>query len=483
MRRTPIRTRLTAWYALVLAAVLLGLGAFVVTRLGADLTAELDRSLRASADQIALGYHAEGPAEFRDVTRTVLPVPGERGAGAQVLARGGRVVLAEGDPLTRAPLLEAPALARVLAGGRVTVSRRLGRPARAVRITAVPVRRDGVVLALATTESLAAVDSARHRVLVLLLVGGTAGLTLATLGGWTIARRAMRPVERMTSRADEVGRSDLRQRIAVPRVEDEVGHLARTLNAMLDRLEAGVEARERLVADASHELRTPLAAMRSELDVSLRYDALDHAARAVLGSVRDEVGRMARTVDDLLTLARADGGGLEVLPTPQDVGPLLRDAIRARATAARARGVRVALEGGPVVLAVDGERFLRVVGNLLDNAIRFAAPGGDVRVVLWSRGGQGGVTVTDDGPGVPPDARDRVFARFSREDAARGRQGGAGLGLAICREVVRAHGGRVWVQDADPRGSAFVVALPLPDPGEAGVGGDRVLSADAARCR
>ena len=156
---------------------------------------------------------------------------------------------------------------------------------------------------------------------------------------------------------------------------------------------------------------------------------------------------------------------------------------RARATAARARGVGVALEGGPVVLAVDGERFLRVVGNLLDNAIRFAAPGGDVRVVLWSRGGQGGVTVTDDGPGVPPDARDRVFARFSREDAARGRQGGAGLGLAICREVVRAHGGRVWVQDADPRGSAFVVALPLPDPGEAGVGGDRVLSADAARCR
>ena len=210
MRRTPIRTRLTAWYALVLAAVLLGLGAFVVTRLGADLTAELDRSLRASADQIALGYHAEGPAEFRDVTRTVLPVPGERGAGAQVLARGGRVVLAEGDPLTRAPLLEAPALARVLAGGRVTVSRRLGRPARAVRITAVPVRRDGVVLALATTESLAAVDSARHRVLVLLLVGGTARADARDAG--RVDDRAARHATRRAH--DEPGRRGRPQRSA-----------------------------------------------------------------------------------------------------------------------------------------------------------------------------------------------------------------------------------------------------------------------------
>ena len=237
---------------------------------------------------------------------------------------------------------------------------------------------------------------------------------------------------------------------------------------MLDRLEAGVEARERLVADASHELRTPLAAMRSELDVSLRHDALDAAAREVLASVRDEVVRMARTVDDLLTLARADGGGLEVLATPQDVRPLVRDAVRARAAAAGARGVRVDVEGGPVVLAVDGERFLRVVGNLLDNAIRFAVPGGEVRVVLWVRGGEGGVTVLDDGPGVPPQARDRVFERFSRGDPARGRQGGAGLGLAICREIVRAHGGRVWVQDAEPRGSAFVVALPLAAAGAGG---------------
>ena len=422
MRRTPIRTRLTAWYALVLAAVLVALGAFVVTRLGADLTAELDRSLRASADQIALGYHAEGPAEFHDVTRTVLPVPGERGAGAQVLGRDGRVVLAEGDRVTGAPLLDPPALARVLAGGRVTTSRRAGRPALAVRVTALPVRRDGEVRALVAAESLAEVDSARHRVLVLLLVGGTAGLALAALGGWTIARRAMRPVERMTSRADEVGRGDLRQRIAVPRVEDEVGHLARTLNAMLDRLEAGVEARERLVATprTSCARRWPPCARSSTWP---RHDALDAAARRCSpASATRSSGRAARwTYLPRGPRRRRRAGGC--WRRPEDVGPPARRRPRAAAAAGARSGSTS--RACPASSRSTASLLPRVVGHLLDNAIRSAVPRGEVRVVLGVRGGEGGVTVLDDGPGVLPQRATRLRAplRAATRPGPAGRRG------------------------------------------------------------
>jgi heavy metal sensor kinase len=461
MRRMPIRARLTAWYVLVLALVLVALGAFVVTRLRTDLTAEVDRSLRAAAGQIAFGYRAEGAPELRDVTRTVLPGPRDRGSGAQVLDRAGHVVLSDGDRALAAPLIDRATLARVLAGEEVVASRRAGSPPEHLRTVAVPVRRLDGPQALVVAESLADVDSAVHRVLVLLLVGGAAALAVIGLGGWWIARKALRPVGRMTARADRIGIDDLSQRIAVPRARDEVGDLARTLNAMLDRLEGGVAQRERLVADASHELRAPLAAMRAELEVSLRHDPLDDDARAVLASVLDEVLRMGRIVDNLLTLAQADEGRLELLAAPQELGAIAERAVRAQRAAATVAGVGLELDGEGVTVEADGDRLGQVLANLLDNAIRFAPEGGHVRVHLWSGANEAGLTVSDDGPGVPSVARERIFERFAREDPARGRSGGAGLGLAISREIVRAHGGRIWVQEHEPRGSTFVVALPL----------------------
>lgn len=302
MRRAPIRLRLTAWYVVVLAAVFLALGAFVVTRLRSDLTSEIDRGLGSAAGQITAGYKAEGPKEFRDVSRTVLPGPRNRGSGAQILDASGRVLLADGDPVTRAPLVPRSAFALVLAGRRVAESMRRGSPTEHLRVVAIPAQRGGQRQVLVVAESLDDVDESVDRVKVLLALGSLAALGFVALGGWWIARKALQPVERMTTRADRIGIDDLSQRIAVPRVHDEVGHLARTLNAMLDRLEEGVQAQQRLTADASHELRAPLAAMRSELEVSLRRDALSEQARAVLASARDEVVRMGRIVDNLLAL-------------------------------------------------------------------------------------------------------------------------------------------------------------------------------------
>jgi heavy metal sensor kinase len=477
----PIRVRLTAWYVVLLAAVLAALGTFVVTRLRSDLTASVDSSLRGAASQIAQGWEAEGAKDFLDVAHTVLPGPTRHGSGAQVLDATGPVVVSAGDPLMEAPLLANGRLARAVAGRAVVFSLHGGSPAEHLRAIAVAVRRDGRHQALVVTESLAAADNAAHRVFVLGLLGGAAALLLAALGGWWIARGALAPIERMTSHADRIGIEDLAERIPIPRWRDEVGHLARTLNAMLGRLELGVQARERLIADVSHELRAPLAAIRSELEVSLRHDALDGAAREAVASAREETVRMGRIVENLLTLARMDEGGLELLVGSHDLAEIARDAAVSYRAAAEASGVGLVVSGGPAIVRGDRDRLRLVIGNLIDNALGFAPKGSEVGLRVASERGEAVVTVSDDGPGVPSEDRERIFERFARRDPARSRGAGAGLGLAICREIVTSHGGRIWVEQRTPTGSLFVVALPAGEPSSSLTADDGTPSGAAPR--
>jgi heavy metal sensor kinase len=457
----PIRVRLTLLYVLVLAAIVAGLIAFVVTLLRSDLTAELDRGLRDAAAQIAPAYRAEGPSEFHDTTRTVLPSSGREPAGAQILDPSGRVVVGEGAATATMPLAQSSTRATALAGHTVILSRRVGHPQRHLRVIAMPAERHGSRQVLVAVESLHEVDDATHRVLVLLLLGGAGALALVAVGGWWIARRALRPVDRMTRRAEAIGIDDLSQRIAVPRVNDELANLARTLNAMLERLQRGVAARERLIADASHELRAPLAAMRAELDVSLAYDRLDPAARAALTLARDDAVRLTRIVENLLTLASADEGHLELLIAPHDVTELARRVARAQRATTIARGIQLEVGGDEVVAELDGDRLAQVLTNLLDNAIRHTPDDGMIRVTVTDDAGGTRIAVTDDGPGIPSEDRERVFERFSRQDPVRPR-GGAGLGLAICREIVHAHGGRMWIDDTPSTGATVHIALPPP---------------------
>jgi signal transduction histidine kinase len=265
----------------------------------------------------------------------------------------------------------------------------------------------------------------------------------------------------LTARAAAIDLERIEDRLVVPRTGDEVAHLATTLNAMLDRIEHGVEEQHRLVADASHELRTPLAAMRSEIDVSLRADDLPLAARQVLESAREEVDRMTRTVGDLLVLASVDEGRLELLVEPLDLHDVVARAVTALDPLARTRGVTLTV-GGPTAMAVgDADRLGHALRNLVVNAIEFSPAEGEVVVSTWEANGEVGVTVRDHGPGVSPDVRERVFDRFFRADPSRTRStGGGGLGLAITREIASAHAGRVWVEDAGASGGcAFSFAV------------------------
>ncbi|HWT26028.1 MAG TPA: ATP-binding protein [Solirubrobacteraceae bacterium] len=452
----PIRVRLTAWYAALLAVILVALGSFVVLQLSADLRDRVDSDVRRAAQGIANGYAEDGPGELVQFARTALP----RGASAvQVLDRGGRVLVAFGAADADTPLVPMEVRSDALLGDSSVVPIEAGRPPSHYRAYVVPVRRLGRRHVLVVAESVREAEAPTRRVLALLLLAGPAALAATALVGWWLARKALLPVDRMASAADAIEIDRLDERLAVPRARDELGHLAETLNAMLERLEYGVMEKRRLVADASHELRTPLAVMRAELDVTLRSGELDDEAREVLESAREEVDRMSRTVDNLLTLAQVDEGRLALLRTRVDLADAVEAAARPLRPLAEHKGVRVAVGGEPAETHADLQHLQLALTNLIENAIKFTPEGGEVRVSAWTAGDEVGVTVEDDGPGIPAEARAHVFDRFYRVDRARGR-GGSGLGLAICDEIARAHGGRIDVAGEEGRGSTFSLTLP-----------------------
>lgn len=454
--RLPIRVRLTAWYALLLAFLLAAVGAFVAARLRSDLEREIDRSLISAAPQIARGYEAEGSKDFFDVASTIFPAGA---AAVQILDPQRRPAVAYGGPTATRPMVSRELLAAALRGRRriETVSLR----GEQFRVLALRVDRLGKPRALVLAESLRDRDRSVSRLLVLLGIAFPVALVVAVAGGWLLARRALRPVEQMTSRADRIGIDRVEERIPVPAASDEIAHLAVTLNAMLDRLRRGVDEKRQLVAHTSHELRTPLAAMQSELDVSLRYEQLEPPARRLLESVREEVGRMSALVTDLLTLAMIDERRLELREEVIDLGEILREVDHKLAPLASGIDLQVDLPDDPVMAVGDVERMCEVASNLIVNALRFAGPGARVRVATWQEGAESGFLVSDTGPGIRREARAHVFDRFWRAEESRARDsGGSGLGLAICREIVEAHGGRIWVDSEEGRGACFWVALP-----------------------
>ena len=293
------------------------------------------------------------------------------------------------------------------------------------------------------------------------LFGGVLlGTLLALGGGLLLARRALRPITDLTAAARQIRQTrDLDRRLPPTPVEDEVGELATTLQGMLDALAASREeteaalARQRqFVADASHELRTPLTAVLANLE--LLADVLDgetgEAARSALRSSR----RMGRLVGDLLLLARADAHR-RAPHRPTDVGQVLAEAAAELAPVAGEH--ELVIDARPAI--VDGARdeLHRLALNLMENAVRHTPPGTHVRAGVQQRNGHVRLTVEDDGPGVPPALRDRIFERFVRGEGDRG--GSFGLGLSIVRAVAQSHGGAVRVEDRAP-GTRFVVDLP-----------------------
>lgn len=461
--RLPIAARI-ALAAGLLAAILLTAGAFAVR-------AAIHAAQLRATQQLA-GVEA---TQITDATRAGVHLYGEFGSLPYQLVRDDGVVIAAAPEAETAvvppPSTEASQTAgevwhldpATAAGARVAVSSTL----RASSMTGVAAEDlPGGARDKSTTVYRAYVfvtPTAADRVVASLdpFLWGSVALAVALIAATAAAatRRALRPVEQMRVVADGIAGAPDGTRLTEPDSPDELRALATTLNAMLTRIDDATVRQKRFIADAAHELRSPIASLHAQLEIlGRRADRAGDARGAewAAGMIAD-TRRLTRLVNDLLALARLDANP-KIHRQTIDLDDLVLDEVR------RAQGRGVAIDAGAVsagrVLG-DPAGLARVVRNLLDNAVRHAAG----RVVVGLRGDGRSVTLTvsDDGPGIAPADRERIFERFTRLDDARSRDaGGAGLGLAIVRDVVRGHGGSVRVGDNKP-GARFTVTLPAAD--------------------
>ncbi|MFI0446778.1 ATP-binding protein [Actinomadura sp. 6N118] len=309
----------------------------------------------------------------------------------------------------------------------------------------------------------ASLATTRHAVAAVsrgMLAGLPLLLAVVAAVTWLVTRRALHPVAAIRGELTEITSSgDLTRRVPVPRSRDEVADLAAATNQTLAALERSVTRQRAFVADAAHELRTPIASLRTHLEVAAAHPQLLDVSELIV-----DVVRLQHLAADLLLLARLDAGDRPAPPEPVDLAELVRDELRRRPQGTRDLAIEADVANAPRVMG-SRVRLARVLSNLLDNAERHATA--RIRVELGAQdGGQVGAAVlrvADDGAGVPPDDRERIFERFVRLDEARSRDdGGAGLGLAITRDLVQAHGGKITVGDAPEGGALFQVQLPPP---------------------
>lgn len=286
---------------------------------------------------------------------------------------------------------------------------------------------------------------------------------IAAFGGFWVSRRALMPVHDLTLAAESVQAGSLDRRVPVPAANDEIQRLSVVFNAMLERLEKSFEQAQRFAADASHELRTPLTVIRGELEELIRADYDPRAHQLKLVSMQEEIDRLQRITENLLLLARLDARQT-VLPSQTiSLGSLVSDVMEDAELLAAAKGV--SMEKGDfaeVDVAADPTHLWRALLNLFDNAVKFNFPDGRVTCRITVQDGNALCEVGNTGEGIPESLRGRLFQRFFRADASRGKISGHGLGLSLSREIVRAYGGELQLVDrGQPGWTHFVLSLPI----------------------
>lgn len=359
--------------------------------------------------------------------------------------------------------LDTAAFRAARAGHRTWITQRWD--GSAVRVVYLPVVERGVA-GQHVIQAAAYLESTRtvQRDLAFALAGVVLLGTAATfLGAWMLAGSVVRPVTEIIAQATAIAATDPAPHIRAHADTDEYQGLVDVLNQLLGRLADGVQMQRRLTADVSHELRTPLTALRGEIEVALRAERAPQEYRQVLASALEEVERLTTMTEDLLIITRAESGALRPERRPTDLDDLVDMVLARLRRRSQEKGLVVerALGLSGVAAAVDPELAARVLGHLLDNAMRFSPQGGTVRVETALRDGLVRVAVEDSGPGLAPDDLAHVFEPFYRADSARTRDVGAGLGLALARAVITLHGGRIHGANAPGGGARFELELPL----------------------
>jgi len=445
-----VRARLTLWYAGALALIICVFSASILLLVRGRLYSTLDEQLGRELAAIDRVYREE-PAELRDLAP-------EWGLVLFRVDEGGTLFY-------QTEAWERQGLQRALGVHDIGAPRSWAAPD-GLQYRVREISESSHHLAAAIDE-----DSVRNTLWTLVIMLAAAApfaVGLAIAGGYFLGGRMLAPVGAMADKAREITADSLAQRLPVSNPRDEFGRLATVINDTLSRLEDAFERLRRFTADASHELRTPLTVLRSVAeDVALQGSLDPDACLDVIGSMLEEVDRLTRLVDSLLTLTRTESGRLVLTNETVDLKALAQSVTEQLRVLAEDKQQNLALEA-PEPIRVTGDATLLRQGltNLVHNAIKYTPAGGAIRVGV-KRSASGGVAieVQDSGPGIAAEHREHVFDRFYRVDASRSREdGGVGLGLAIARGAIEANGGRIELEAGARRGSLFRIVLPAARP-------------------
>lgn len=459
----PVRTRLTLWYTGVLLVILLVVSVLSYAMLRWSLMQDLDVSLRLVAQVIRdTGY--SGSPDETSAAATVRDILGPEFYDKFFQLRDPQGAASPRSTHPRDRTLPLSEAARQNAARGVPTFETVElAPGERVRLLTMPVGGNGQVTQIVQVGILLhRTERTLRRYLEALLTLIPLGVGLAFAGGAWIARAALAPVREMSRAARRITAEDLGLRIAARSTGDELDHLAETLNAMLARLEGAFVQMRRFAADAAHELRTPLTALKGGMEVAMRADRSAGEYRQVLRSSLEEVERLIRLAEDLLVYSRVSAG-IGAPHARVDLEPLLVDVCDVGTRLAHGTGVIVRLdESTPATVTGDGGALRRTMLNLVENAVKYTPAGGKVELALTCVDGDAHLVVQDTGPGIEPADAERIFEPFVRLDAARAREtGGVGLGLAIARSIIQAHGGTLTLQSAPGAGTRFTIRLPL----------------------
>jgi two-component system OmpR family sensor kinase len=480
-----VRVRLTAWYSVVLAIVLILVSATTYLIVRKTSMQRTDSDLQVLADSFLVTLQAELSDESSAEALGILPAARQsmlehrsNSDAFAVLRPNGEIIATSRDAISpggSAARAEAALTQtftsndfqrylKIAEGKESSLETIRGEHAR-FRAYSRQFKADRQNYVLIVLHSLHAQYEALETIRLTFAWMIVLGLLLAGTGGYFLARRSMAPVVAMGAHARRIGATNLHERLPVANANDELGQLATIFNDLLDRLDQSFERQRRFIADASHELRTPLAILRGEAEVAMSQQgrsAEDYLES--LGILNEETSRLITIVEDLFTLTRADSGQYPLSQEDIYLEEVVADCAYSARTLARKKNIELNVEAASEChVRGDRELLRRMILNLLDNAIKYSGDGGRVNVACLTKTSTCEVHVTDTGSGIPPELRDRIFERFFRADPARsrsGREGGAGLGLSIALWIAQAHQGRLELVCSDATGSHFAIFLP-----------------------
>ena len=457
-----VRTRLTLWYAGVLALSLVVFAVLVYYAAASISYERQDELLRSTAATVASAYVQEleeeqSVAKANDVVLAQMVFPNRY---VEVVDAHGQIVAWSSNLAGHQLTLPSPILNEAHQRGESFLG------LNGLRVAVVPLSTDrNKQLGFAiVAEPLSVIEEGLRRLRRDFLFGVPLILLFASLGGYFLARKSLLPIALMNQQTQRITAENLSAQLDVANPRDEVGSLAVTINALLARLDAAFSEQKRFIADASHELRTPLAVLRGETEVALGQDRAADEYKESLALIKDEAERLSRIVENLFMLARQPVDAPSTIREMVQLNELVADCARAAQVLATQKGVRLKVDGSPrdITCTGDDEMLKRMLLNLLDNAVKYTPPGGEISIALRSQNGDVKIVVSDTGIGIPAEFQQRIFDRFYRVDKARSRAlGGAGLGLSIARWIVAGHGGSLSVESEPGRGSSFTVELPL----------------------